>query len=197
VGSAALVVVVAGASAGLAAFAGFASSGDLLGADFRSGLVAFGAARFSSRVSAVTVAGAATGVAFLPPLDVLVIFVSVVAAGGVSLFWAGAVAAAAFADLPAFAPIRVEAGAEWLIGAIARASFLGDTTATSVVILTVLRGAVCFAGTRESVASFSGIGLRALLAGAFAAMGNAFLGMAGVVKALEAVDFAVFFVVNL
>ena len=43
----------------------------------------------------------------------------------------------------------------------------------------------------------SGAGLRALPDGAFALAAGAFCEEAGVVKALEAVDFAVFFVVNL
>jgi hypothetical protein len=76
-------------------------------------------------------------------------------------------------------------------------TFFGAITVTSGVFLTVLRGAGCFASTGASAACFSGTGLRALLAGAFALTAGVFGAEAGVVKALEAVDFAVFFVVNL
>ena len=83
------------------------------------------------------------------------------------------------------------------VATAAAAAFFTATTATCAVSLSVLRGAAFFAVAGVTAACFSGAGLRALLDGAFALRDGAFSAEAGVVKALEAVDFAVFFVVNL
>ena len=138
-------------------------------------------------------AGGATAGAFL----VLGVFAT---AGGVHFASTGA----AVADFAAFAKTRL-AGAGAAGGAAEATAGLTDTaaalftatTATSPVFWAVLRGAGFFAGNGAAAACFSGAGLRALLDGAFALAAGAFGEEAGVVKALEAVDFAVFFVVNL
>ena len=118
-------------------------------------------------------------------------------AGGVHFASTGA----AVDDFAAFAKTRW-AGAGAAAGATAGASATAETfftaaTATSAVFWAGLRGAGFFAGNGAAAACFSGAGLRALLDGAFALAVGAFGEEAGVVKALEAVDFAVFFVVNL
>ena len=137
-------------------------------------------------------AGGATAGTFL----ILGVFAT---AGGVHFASTGA----AVDDFAAFAKTRL-AGAGAAAGATAGASasataaaFFTAATATSAVFWAGLRGAGFFAGTGAAAACFSGAGLRALLDGAFALAVGAFGEEAGVVKALEAVDFAVFFVVNL
>ena len=100
----------------------------------------------------------------------------------------GVFATAGVVGFAAFAKTRA-AGA----GAV----FFTATAATSAVFLTVLSAAGFFTATGAAAACFSGTGLRALLDAAFALAAGALGEEACVVKALEAVDFAVFFVVNL
>ena len=149
---------------------------------------AVAALRFAGNFAA-SGAGGATAGAFL----VLGVFAT---AGGAHFASTGA----AVADFAAFAKTRLAgAGAAGVTAGLTdtAAALFTATTATSSVFWAVLRGTGFFAGTGAAAACFSGAGLRALLDGAFALAVGAFGEEAGVVKALEAVDFAVFFVVNL
>ena len=97
------------------------------------------------------------------------------------------VAVATFGDLAR--------GAGFATGASAASFSL--KTATSAVSLRDLRGAGFFGDAGVTAADFSAAGLGALLDGAFGLVAGVLGAEAGVVMALEAVDFAVFFVVNL
>jgi hypothetical protein len=99
-------------------------------------------------------------------------------------------ASAAFGACTAFSAFVVLAFAGDGAVAVAGGAFLALMITTAGVFVTVLRAAGFFSTTGAALAFFSVAGLRALLDGAFALT-------AGVIKALEAVDFAVFFVVNL
>ena len=180
-GEAAAGGVVAFATfATFATVATFASAGALVDADLRTALTATPAARFgglalvSAGVGVRAAAGSSTFDAFARDV------------GGRSAFAVAAVVAAGFGDFARGAGVTATA-----------AAFFTATTATSAVSLSVLRGAGFFAVAGVTAGGFSGAGLRALLDGAFALTAGAFGAEAGVVKALEAVDFAVFFVVNL
>ena len=109
------------------------------------------------------------------------------ATGLVFTFSVTAVGATVFGDLARVAGFTTGASA----------AFFSITTATSGVSVRDLRGAGFFAVAGVTAASFTGAGLRALLDGAFGLATGVFGAEAGVIKALEAVDFAVFFVVNL
>ena len=183
VGAVGFVLAAGVASAGFVALVAPCSVGALARADLTAGL----AASLSARFSGLALDGAGVGVTATAGAAFLVLGVFA-ACGGVRLASTGA----ALGDFAAFAKTR-GAGA----GATAGAAFCTATGATSAVFLTALRGAGFFAVVGAAAACFSGTGLRALLDGAFALAAGALAGVACAFKLLEAVDFAVFFVVNL
>ena len=108
-------------------------------------------------------------------------------AGLVFAFSVTAVVVATFGDLARAAGFATGASA----------AFFSLETATSAVSVRDLRGAGFFGVAGVAAAGLSAAGLRALLDGAFGLVAGVLGAEAGVVMALEAVDFAVFFVVNL
>ena len=195
--------------------AGTAGAAGGVAFDFGAVALATGSSAFAGgRIASVAVGAVAA--AFLPFGDLLGSAASLATTGTRGLgglrapIALGANVSRVWVDLPVFfkvATTLTEAGATvdfppWAAtllatalsamgaGAAVGAVFLTFASAVSAGFFTAFGCAGFFALDGAATACFSGNGLRALLDGAFAAMAGAF-------SAPEAVDFAVFFVVNL